>query len=752
MKRDHRWRETARRAILILILGGAFALRFTGLTTYKTLPGWDPSSHISKALTVISDGHLKTDLFWYPPGFHFLLATLFLLTGLTALDGTSLLIIKLLISTISALQIFVAYLVGRRGFGNDNAGVISALFITVSLRHMEMLGWGGYPNITGMLLMGLALYLLMRRQGQRYELDIALTTIIAGLVATHSISTFIFVAIILFHLISASIILRRPLKRESLTILFSLIIVFGFYSTFAKEHILFIWDLIRGWSPHISTTNPYVDIFGEIPSYLTPLGAASSLISLKSRRERWREILLLISWLIIPFAFFQTNFIARFANRFSYFLVFPFAYFPALGLTQITEEISKIVRERELILPFRSKQRIVPIAICLILSTWGTIHLVSDVPHRTLHYASYYLVCTPRDYDTSLFARTKTEATANILAAYPADPWISILTQRNTSSADVESVNFKIDNDLIEIQETDPYNVGRNPSLYLDIDGEPYEALRIKDSDLSLEFHTQDSKHQSTDISQAPYQRVEWWRRSGNSIGLRCTYRDEFYTLEKTVLLRTTSPLVELRYRLTPSSRLSNLNLTLTMVTNRELKYLSLFIPGYLEWLNPWDRPTERDSRGRFAYVSFPFTEIGDRFFALLDEDKAALLAFRIRLDPDHLTVGARSDRRIDTVKAAYRYSSAERGEPIELAFDILATHIPQEREMGRGEILSLIQQRSQLKLQSRDYLDVVRSTPATHIQGRRARLPTGYHSDPYFNRVFDNGLSHLYTFRGRQN
>jgi len=737
--------------LLLMTLSGAFALRLTVLVNYETLPGWDPSTHISKALTVVSEGHLATELFWYPPGFHFLLATLFLFAGLTTITQATFLLIKLFIATISAVQILVVYLVGRRVYGSPTVGLIGALLMTVSLRQIEMLGWGGYPNITGMLLMGLALYLISAHPGRQASTTISTLSMIFGLIVSHSISTFVFVAVVLFHLFSFSLISRRPLKREILAAVFSLLIVFGFYLTFASKHILFILNLISGYSPHISTTNPYVETFGELPAYLTPIGVLSTLLFARERIDRRRELALLISWLLVPFALFQTNFIARFANRFSYFMAYPMAFLPAFALKFTAEKAYPRIARRTPGPLSSSSKRIISIALCLILSAAGTIYLVSGVPARTSHYASYYLVCAPRDYDASILERTKTPTTANILAAYPADPWISLLTERETSQADVESVNFSMENPLTEVEETGPYNVGRNPSLYLKTDGESYEALRLKDGDLRIEFVAHDSERHSIDLSESYYEKVQWAQRSSESISLRYIFKDRFYTLEKLVTIRGTSPLVEFRYRITPNSRLSSLNLTLNMVLNRDLHYYSLFIPGFFAWLNPWDNPTARDRKGQFAYVSFPFTKIRDRFFALLDEDRPALLAIRLGVDPLELTIGARSDRRIDSVKATYRYGSVSRGEQKDLAFDILAIPLPRDTassEMSRERILSLIEQESRMLLESRDYGEVVASTPATHIQGRVGRLPTGYLSDPHFNRIFDNGLSNLYALR----
>ena len=743
------WQRRIRTLLLLLILASAFTLRLTVLTTYETLPGWDPSSHISKAVTVVSSGHLETELFWYPPGFHFLLAILFLFTGVTTISQPSFMLIKLLMATISALQVLVVYLVGRKVYGSPTVGLIGAILMTVSLRQLEMLGWGGYPNITGMLFLGLSLYLLSAHYQPQASTNIAILTAIFGLILSHSISTFVFVAIILFHLFSFSLISRRPPRREILAAAFSLLIVFGFYIAFAREHMLFILSLIAGYSPHISTTNQYVETFGEIPAYLTPLGTLSTLLFARERKEKQRELALLISWILVPFILFQTNFIARFANRFSYFMTYPMTFLSAFALKFTAEKTYPRITGRTPNFP-QSSKGIIALALCLILSISGTNSLISGVPARASQYASYYLVCSLRDYDASIFARARTLTTANILAAYPADPWISILTERKTSQADVESVNFSMENAITAVQETDPYNVGRNPALYLKVGGESYEALRLKDKDLRIEFVTHDSERHSIDLSEAYYEKVQWFKRSSESISLRYIFKDRFFTLEKFVTIRNTSPLVEFRYRITPNSQISSLSLTLNMVLNRDLQYYSLFIPGFFPWLNPWDNPTTKDRKDQFAYVSFPFTKIKDRFFALFDEDKPSLLAIRLGVDPFELTIGARSDRLIDSVKATYRYGSVSKGEQKDLSFDILATPLPQHTatsDMSGERILSLLEQNSWTPLESSDYSEVVASTPATYIQGREGRLPSAYLYDPHFDRIFDNGLSNLYAF-----
>jgi hypothetical protein len=426
------------------------------------------------------------------------------------------------------------------------------------------------------------------------------------------------------------------------------------------------------------------------------------------------------------------------------------AFLPAFGLKLIAEKVFSGTRDEKTRPPSNPLKGTLVIALCLILSAGGTIHLISDIPTRISHYAGYYLVCTPRDYDTSLFAQMKTAPRSNILAAYPADPWISIITGKDTSSADVESTNFYMGNSIIGIEETNPYNTGRNPSLYLEIDEESYEALRLKDTNLKIDFVATDSDRHSTDPSEAKIQKVEWLKRSAESIILGYKFENRFYILEKTITIKNTSSLVEFKYRIIPKIFLSNLNITCGMILNRELKYYSLFIPEFFPWLNPWDRPTVKDDKGRFAYVSFPFHEIPDRFFALFDEDKDALIAVRLGTDPQEMTIGARSDRRIDTVKATYRYNSVSRGERIDFSFDILGASLPKDSvldDIHKEFIISMIQKETLTHLESQDYIGVVELTPATHIQGRQNRLPTGYLFDPRFNKIFDNGLSNLYAF-----
>ena len=100
------------------------------------------------------------------------------------------------------------------------------------------------------------------------------------------------------------------------------------------------------------------------------------------------------------------------------------------------------------------------------------------------------------------------------------------------------------------------------------------------------------------------------------------------------------------------------------------------------------------------------------------------------------------------------RYNSVRRGEEKDFAFDILGTALPQNSvldDIQRKFIISLIQEEMWTHLESQDYIGVVESTAATHIQGRQNRLPTGYLLDPRFDRIFDNGLSNLYAFQRTQ-
>ncbi|MCX8153346.1 MAG: hypothetical protein N3E52_02820, partial [Candidatus Bathyarchaeota archaeon] len=182
---------------LILIL--AFAYRMLLMTWAGYPPGADIGLHQSVIKSITLSGN--TDFLWNNyqmggglsltfPGYHIFVSYIILLTGVPDYLAHS-----LVVSFFSSLIVLVAYLIVRAVWMESTA-LIVAFLVAISRFDIEMLLWGGYPNVITLLLIPLIFYLFLQRSKFSLSVFFVSTAILSGAVfLTHSLSAVMFIGI-----------------------------------------------------------------------------------------------------------------------------------------------------------------------------------------------------------------------------------------------------------------------------------------------------------------------------------------------------------------------------------------------------------------------------------------------------------------------------------------------------------------------------------------------------------------------------
>jgi hypothetical protein len=204
-------KEMGHRMTRILLIGSMlapFACAWYFLAS-RTMPWWsDPGewlkyanaieAYIATSLGLKSQLHeamLSTmwdqGVFQYPPLFFFTLIPLKTLIGpLEAL--------KLSGSILFALQPLPAYFVGKKITGSRVGGIVAAYTTSLIPLNIEMLGWGGYPNLLGFLLLSTNIYFIISAMDDPSLKNICLMTLTSMLIPlAHHLTSIIHLGVLL---------------------------------------------------------------------------------------------------------------------------------------------------------------------------------------------------------------------------------------------------------------------------------------------------------------------------------------------------------------------------------------------------------------------------------------------------------------------------------------------------------------------------------------------------------------------------
>ena len=234
----------------------------------------------------------------YPPLFPSILAMILSLTGDASCS------IKFLAALAFALRPAAAYIFSRWVFESRVTAFSAAAMMLTPPIHVEILGWGGYPNLLCLSLLMIALGSLTSwlREGKRRDFLILAATSVM-IVATHSLGMLIY-STTLFLLLISSLALRRG--RKALKIFIILLLTLGAYAIY---WLAFLWPPRYVLNNEAAYYHLKVTISGGLLTWIFKSGgllltlyaltAATIAFALIARR-RLLEVGVLAAWLISP--------------------------------------------------------------------------------------------------------------------------------------------------------------------------------------------------------------------------------------------------------------------------------------------------------------------------------------------------------------------------------------------------------------------------------------------------------------------
>ncbi|MFB3890027.1 MAG: DUF6541 family protein, partial [Candidatus Bathyarchaeia archaeon] len=162
--------STKKHVVLLAIFAFAFAYRMTLLLWQTYPPGADIGFHAGVINSITQSGN--TNFLWnfYQmgggvelefPGYHIFASAVMAMTGMPNYLAQA-----TVVAFFSSLIVLAAFLVTRRVW-KESAAFIAAFFVAVSRFDIEILCWGGQPNIIALFLIPLTFYLFLERDRQQ---------------------------------------------------------------------------------------------------------------------------------------------------------------------------------------------------------------------------------------------------------------------------------------------------------------------------------------------------------------------------------------------------------------------------------------------------------------------------------------------------------------------------------------------------------------------------------------------------------
>ena len=332
-------------ALLLLIFTFAFLYRMVLMLWNYFPPGADIGLHNSVIYSITGQGNTNFMYNFYQmgggtsltfPGYHIFASSIMMMTGLPEYFAQA-----TIVALFSSLIVLCAFLITKKVW-TEPAAYVVAFLVAISRFDIEMLLWGGYPNVITLLLIPLTFYLYLQKDRFSITPFLVSTSILAGSIfLTHSLSAGIFVCVtvltVLFILISPKTFgtSRKTGFMWLLPLVLGVIFVLPFLASAVPTYL---HD--NSSAPGVSGVNDInsailstriLPLEMVLPLFLIIVGFAAF-----SKRYNNRfftlPVLLLSVWLFVPL-FLTQGYLFGFIidyNRFLYFEILPVIIFVAV--------------------------------------------------------------------------------------------------------------------------------------------------------------------------------------------------------------------------------------------------------------------------------------------------------------------------------------------------------------------------------------------------------------------------------------
>jgi hypothetical protein len=707
-------------AFSILVLTLFFAL----LSMNDLVLGNDPAVHLGRAEMFLADGRISlSDIAWYPPLYHILLATLISFTGAANIQQM-LFLMKALTALIDWLLLFSVYLIGAKFFGKKY-GALAAALMLLSFPLYEINFWGGYAGMLSIAFMCLLLlYLAVARKGFG---PILATSIIAfSLVLSHQLATFIAAIVLPPFLIVMFIKSKGQFSKAWIGAILGGAIAFLIYYSQAVmsnidvliSHVFFTIKTYLYQVPAVSADSFIVN-FGFI-LFFGFFGVFLAFFRLREEKKLGYFLLLSLS-LFVPLFLSQSYLFGLYLpyQWFIYFLAPSLAVFAAVAFSFIIDlffaSYRKIKTERKKLMKIVSVSIVVVVFLVLLFR-------FQTVTNRIHESAYFYSTSDVNGYEAALwFKENFPDTTANVTVTAKPGSWFGIysgklviaatdpIIDRNVVAETVLDLSYEIEHPLTMVRayEAKVYISDEN---HISINNVWRRVSFVSEQGVFLNF-SKNGVHYYFDLSDLRREIV--FEEQGYPKKLVITYSNDDIALTETIAVQNDSYPITVDWALSPlRSEIGDATLYISSFFDLYFSFDKAYIPGLLNWENPWSKPSYAQGN-EWAVVTFSSENLTSNYLGAYDEKNGIVFALKFAELPDWGNVGVLSSRQVDAFRFQYQFDKVNVNQTASVTYQILTFSKSSFPEMLQlpSELESLFELKpaSAFEVTTRDYWSYIK-------------------------------------------
>jgi len=574
----------------------AFLLRAGVLFRSEYPPSTDIGLHSSIIHLILDEGelplwnplHMGGEPLTNPPGYHFFASIIVLFTGIPLLAAQT-----LIAALFSSFAVFPTYIVSKKIWRSRGAGLLAAFLVTVSGLSLEILGWGGYPNVIALTLIVMIVSLLLENADNPHHSTLLAAALIFGsLTLTHPFSLFVLFSVLIAYI--SLLLIGKPLKlweKNDLHVIRFLLIsavlgalltfpwllrVSSFYLEMLSEAV-FLGGMEA--NRNLILLNRRVDI-----SVLVLVGAViPTLFLLRASRRKYvdSQSLLLVTWYVVPLVLTQAHIAGIFVDysRFLYFADFPGFLILSAALLYLFRYVLTAIKKFSVAKWNWSGRAASQIVLPAILLMVYVISPSMITPMEALNRMNFYTSVNEPEAAAMTWIQHKTADSSILVSDHLYGWWLSGVAQRSTLSAvspefllyphEVEiaesallllDTDYCIDNGLIQVREDGGYLARHNPVFIINREQQlPYSVFHFNEDETTI-FVRRGEIDQVLDVSDVDAVETYLNLNSEDAAVLSMIRENSFLKVNKTVTVCHGVRFAELSFEIEATDEETSIN------------------------------------------------------------------------------------------------------------------------------------------------------------------------------------------------
>jgi hypothetical protein len=703
--------------------------------------GNDPAVHMEKAHIFLETGKIPLEnLGWTPPLFQIVLAVLISFTGATSV-AQLIFLEKALAVLVDWLLFFSVYLIGAKFFGKRIGG-IAAVLLLFCVPMFELNLWGGYTTILGlafMFLLFLYLPLAMKSFGH-----ITVAFFVAfSLVLSHQLTAFLTVLIlppvILFMLIKSR---GRHLKALIAVILGGGIAFFLYYFQAMLPYLgdiighVFLTQKTTLYQVPGTTLSAFMMNFGFV-FVISLIGIFIAFFNLRAKKEPLFFLILFMSFMV-PFVLAESYLFGLYLpfQWFIYYLIPPMAILAAVSISFAVDKVSVFYlkyRKSWKMLRLRAVTVSLVVLACLLLVfRFGTVY------GRIMEGSVYYSTSDLKAYDAGVWLKSNFPDNTTVVVTEVPGFWFRLFSgktviaetdpvvERNLISAAVLDLAYELEHPLTLIRAYDMTKGDISDENYVSINDVWYKVSYTAGDGNSISYNA-DGVYK-TELKLSSFNRETVFEDESSPKKLIIRYFNDEVSITQTILVQNDMYPINVTWTVSPlNSEVSNVALYLTNFFDLHFSFTEAYVPGVLDWQNPWENPS--DFKGEeWAVVNFSQSSLTDDYLGFYDATEEVAFALKFEELPDWGNVGALGSMQIDAVRFQYNYDKIDINQTASFTYQVLTfwkTAFPQMQNLSDLKSLFDFKPATTFEVKSGDYHDYIKENTIGFIVYDKNQLDT---------------------------